>query len=117
MRDRLDIQIHKPTRSLRTIDLAILIYNVYKGAANKNVGFEDANETLDSLCNHLNKEFPIDVSLLESALWSCNLLDEEKQFWHPKELTFQQFVTKLFPKDSFNRIYNMLEEKNGHHGR
>lgn len=108
-----DITLHKPVRSLRAIDLAVLLVNVYEAAKNKEVGFEDANETMDTLIAKMNKEFYIELSVLESALWSCNLLDEAKGFWHPKDMSFAEYVKKLFPKDTFDRIYNTLEEKHG----
>lgn len=109
MRERLDRYIRKQ-RPLRTLDLAILLNNVFMAASDPEIGFEDANETLDSLVRKMNHEIQMDLSLLEAALWSCNMLKEKDKFWHPRGLTFRQFVKELFPNERFSEIYHMLEE-------
>lgn len=100
-------------RPIKATDLAILLYHVYVASRDPDIGFEDTNETLDTLTGKMNREMQIDLPLLESALWSCNLMDEAGRFWHPREMTFKQFVKYLFPEETFNHIYNILEKKHG----
>lgn len=98
-------------KPVRLLDLAILLLHVHRGAKDKRVGFEDARETLDSLTQRLNKRVLVDPTLIESALWSANLLDELGEFEHPKGMSFDEFARKLCAPDSFNRSYNVIEKK------
>jgi hypothetical protein len=98
-------------RRVRLLDLVTLLHNVYVGSEDIEVGFEDAQETLASLTLRLNKPVMLDPSLLESALWSCNLLDEKGKFWDAKGRPFDQFLKELLPHDRFNKQYNYLEDK------
>lgn len=100
-------------RPIKVVDLAILLHHVYQAAKDPGIGFEDADETIETLTGKVNQEFLIDLSLLESALWSCNLMNEAGKFWHPRGLDFKQFVKYLFPGERFNTVFNMIEEKNG----
>lgn len=75
------------------------------------VGFEDANQTIEALCAKLNMKVTVRESDVESALWSCNLLSEKRRFWHPKGLTFDEFLSKLLPGASFDKMYNVIKEK------
>ena len=61
-------------------DIMVLLDNVRLGASMPDVGFEDANQTYNSIVTKLNKKVSLKVSDLESALWSCNLLDEKGKF-------------------------------------
>jgi hypothetical protein len=96
-------------RPLRVMDVAVLLYHVWRGAQEPEVGFEDAGNTLDGLTKSLNKKVFVPPGLLESCLWSCNLLDERGQFWHPRGLTFEQFASSVLGRDRFNRTYNWIE--------
>ena len=96
------------------LDIAVLLFNVHKAAANKRIGFEDANRTIEDITVFLNKKTRIDPDALESALWSSNLLDERKAFWHPFKKPFEAWVKDMLPGKKFNRTYNLVleEEKN-----
>lgn len=98
-------------RSVRLMDLVVLLYHVHKGANMDEVGFEDALETIDSLTRRLNQRVLIDPNLLESALWSCNMLDEREQFWHPKNKNFDDFVRELLGRDGFDKTYNLIQKR------
>jgi hypothetical protein len=97
-------------RVVKLLDLAILLYHVHKGSQDNEVGFLDARESLDTLTRSLNKEVYIDVSKLESALWSANIMDEQGKFWHPT-LTFEQWVKSIIGNDKYHRVYGTLEKK------
>ena len=92
------------------LSLAILLYHVHRGAQHDQVGFEDAQETLDTLTRKLSRRVPVDPAVLESALWSANLMDEQGQWWHPRGLTFEQFVKGMLPGMKFDRTYNTLKK-------
>ena len=98
-------------RTVRAVDLAILLHNVLMAKADTEIGFEDSNETLDSLLGKMNQPFEVEVGLLESALWSCNMMHEKEKFWHPEGMGFRAFVQKLLPGERFNTRYNLIEEK------
>lgn len=99
---------------IKVIDIMVLLDHVRLGASMPDVGFEDANQTYDSMLRKLNKVIALPVSDVESALWSANLLDERGKFSHPEGLTFDEFVSKL-KKDTetFNKNYNFWESKDG----
>ncbi len=99
-------------RNVSAMALAVLIYHVFRGAEIEEVGFEDAQETLDTFYRKANRFTLIDPALVESALWSCNLMDERGQFWHPRGRTFDQFLKEVLgDKDGFNKVYNLIEKK------
>jgi hypothetical protein len=99
-------------RAVRLLDIAVLLYGITRAAADEQIGFEDAQATMDQIIGQLcKKKVLVDPRVLESALWSCNLLDEKGAFWHPKDQTFEAFVKDLLGSDRFNRIYNVIEKQ------
>lgn len=100
-------------RAIRLIDLVCLLWNAHRGAAHPEVGWEDTEETLDTYTKKLNRGVFVPKELIESGLWSCSLLDEQGEFWHPRGLTFEQFVDKVRRRDKFDRRYHLItkEEK------
>lgn len=104
--------LKKEWRKVKLLDSAILLYHVHRGAQHPKVGFEDTNRSLDQLTHALGKPAWIEKPVVESALWSANLLDEQNQFWHPKGLNFTQFVqTLLGPGEAFDLFYNTIQGK------
>jgi len=105
--------LNKRYRKITVLEAVVLLTNMFNGAKHKNVGFEDSNNTMDDFITRLGKRrMWIEESMLESALWSCNLMDENQKFWHPKGYTFDQFVQgALPPQVRFNKKYNFIEEK------
>lgn len=97
--------------SITALDAAVLLMHVIKGIADKDVGFEDADKTYEQIRNDLNKMFMINKDAVESALWSCNLLNEQGRFNHPDLLSFDGFVAKMAPKKTFDPLRNLLESK------
>ncbi len=99
-------------REVRLLDLAVLLLHVHMGAKEEQVGFEDAQESIDTLTRKLNKKVFIDPALLESCLWSCNLMDEANKWWHPRDRTFDEFVRDVLGSSGeFNKIYNIIEKE------
>lgn len=97
--------------NISVYNLMILLYNVYRGSMTKGVGFEDANHTLKTFTKKLNDRVRVDTRLVESALWSCNLLDEKKKFWHPSGYNFKHFSSLALNGRDFNRQYNWIEDE------
>lgn len=98
-------------RSVKLLDVATLLLNVHMAAKDDEVGFEDANETLTSFTSKMSRSVALDPTLIESALWAANLLDEKGKFVSPSGETFEAFVKRLLGSDSFHRIYNTIERK------
>lgn len=91
---------------------AVLLEHVSRGAAHPKVGFEDATRTRW----HMERAFmerAVDVEAVESALWSCNLLDELGEFKHPYGITFDEFLHDITPAGYvFHKFFNVfLEER------
>ncbi|MCK5015595.1 MAG: hypothetical protein KAS32_00870 [Candidatus Peribacteraceae bacterium] len=96
-------------RPISLYHLMVLLQNVHVGASLNQVGFEDTDRTLEGLTRELAPMIYISVPVIESALWSCNLLDEQGKFWHPKDKTFEQFKIMIERNDTFNKDYNCFE--------
>jgi uncharacterized protein (DUF885 family) len=82
--------------TLRQIDAAILQVNVCLAAKDPAIGFVDADRTLDQLVAQMGR-FKVDIKqdLVESCLWSANMLAEEKKFWHPQGRSFKSFLDDI----------------------
>ena len=99
-------------RSVRLLELAVLLYHAHIASQDTDVGFEDANESLDNISRRLNKWIYMDPAIIESALWACNLLNEKNKFSHPRGLTFDQFVDKILKgRGKYDTFYNLIEWK------
>lgn len=101
----------KESTEVKALDLMVLLYHAHRAATDPLIGYEDANTTIDELTRKLTFRNKFDVQHLESALWSCNLMDEKGQFWSPFGLSFKDWVVKAFPGYSFDTTYNTLEKK------
>lgn len=99
------------TLKVNLYNLSILLYNLHKGNLDPDVGFEDADRTLKQLALALNKYVNIKIPLIESSLWSSNLLSEKGAFCHPEGKCFDDFVKEVVGRDyTFDKDYNFLRE-------
>jgi len=99
---------------ISVLQAVVLLYHVTKGANHPKVGFEDADRTLTEMIRALNRtSIKVNRSVLESALWSCNLMDENDEFWHPTNKPFRRFVTNLLwdYRSEFDEFYNFIKDK------
>lgn len=104
------------TFRLNPLDIMVLLYNVHRGAQfEDHVGFEDADRTLHQLTTDLTDgRIKVPQGALESALWSCNLMDEVDEFWSPTDESFDEFVSRMlkyFSHDQqleFDKFFNQL---------
>lgn len=94
------------------LDAVVLLIHVLQGAKHPAVGFEDIDRTIMQLREQLDCVINVPESVLESALWSANLMDEAEAFWHPDGIKFEEFISYLTrDKAEFDRFYNMLKPK------
>jgi hypothetical protein len=82
-----------------------------RGAEIEDVGFEDANNTLAHVTARLNRKMLLDPNIIESALWSCTMMNERGEFWDAKGRDYDTFLKDLLTPDGFNKIYNTIERK------
>lgn len=73
----------------------------------------DADRTVEELCSEIDTfDGYLTRSVLESALFACNMQHEDKVFWHPNKWSFDRFVTELLPLDQqFDFYRNTIGEK------
>lgn len=102
---------------LSMFDGMVLLLNVARGSRHPNVGFEDTDNSEAQLRALIGqgRSIAIEKSALESALWSCNLLDEQKAFEHPDGKSFDDFLNSILePRgrgEKFDKIYNLIIPK------
>lgn len=107
-----ELALKTPIKYISVTDFAILLYNVFKGSQFYSIGFEDAQHTLDSYIKRFYfHQVKLKVSDIESALWSCNLLDEKNEFWHPRKKTFKSFCNEILNDSEFDLRYNYIKDK------
>jgi hypothetical protein len=103
--------------TISVIDLVALIDSVSKGAAMAEIGFEDADRTLEQLYTALNKPVKIDKELIESALWSANLLNQAGLFRHPLNMSFPNMVSRIVPEGlTYDSFFNLISKGPGYDG-
>lgn len=107
--------LKQPDRRFKKVslmDLLTLILNIQKGAATKEVGFVDANETLQSLTKQLNKAAWVEQSVLESGLYSCSMMNEQGLFEDIKNRPFQTYLKDVLgPGVAFDSFFHLIKDK------
>lgn len=99
--------------NLSLYELAIILYHVKLGASDRNIGFEDTENSLNGITRALNRIIPIKKNYIESALWSANLLDEKNKFNHPEKIGFKEFLQPILRRNdcTFNSKYHFIDRK------
>ena len=92
------------------LDLLTLLYHVREGAMTPEVGFLDANNTIEALTKKLNRKTWVSQEALESALWSCNLMDEVDKFHDYSGRNFEQFLKSLLGSETYDRFFCLIED-------
>lgn len=94
-------------RKVSLADLSVLINSVGQASLDeKELGFVDADRTLQELLRDLSPFVYVDESALESALYYANLLNERAEFLDFRGNTFDELVNRL---GRFNRTHNYFE--------
>lgn len=100
------------TAPVSLYDVAVLFANLHKAIHDPLVGFEDADRTLTEMELALRRYVPMRIDVIESALWAANLLNEKGDFFHPRGYAFDEFLAKLLPDRSFDKVFNTVEDHN-----
>lgn len=88
--------------------VAVLLDCVSRGAAHPHVGFCDQDFTIDQVKAGLSK-LVVRAEILESALWSANMLDEIGRFSPQYTLTFDEFLSSVLPsKFIYDKFFNLI---------
>ena len=102
-----------PKVKIKLYELAVLLYNMNQAANDSDVGFADANKTVEMISRELNKTLDLPATSIESLAWAANMMMEKKKFTHPDNIGFNQFIKKIEDRNklSFNKTYNFFEKK------
>jgi hypothetical protein len=99
---------------VRLLDAAVLLGAAIKAGNHKDIGHLDADRTLAELRKYLQRVLTFDEDVIESAIYSCRMLEEEGLFSHPDGLSLQAFIKKLTPYNHvYDYDYSMFQEKLG----
>ena len=92
-------------------DVAVMLVNLVEASKDPNVGFEDANHSLQEIIRYFSTPITrwMEKNKLESILWACNMRAERKQFWHPHGAQFETWLTRMRFQD-FDRRYNFFTD-------
>jgi hypothetical protein len=102
----------KLQRLPNTTDMAVLIHNLYRGAAHPDVGYLDSLLPLDALVDTFNFDIPYRLDKLEKSLFMANMLNEQNDFWHPEGMPFSTWVWRFTPRGyEFDTRYNYFRER------
>lgn len=94
-------------RKVALADLAVLINAVGQAARDEEVGFVDADRTLEQLLRALSPFVWVEESSLESALYYANMLSEQGRFVDFRGNTFDELVNRI---GRFNKTHNYFTE-------
>ena len=96
------------------LQLITLVMNVYLAKEIDEIGWQHARETFEKYYMKMNKTFWVERKDIETALWACNMLNEQEKFWHPEKYRLNKFVTGILNRDErFDFYYNFIREDIG----
>lgn len=98
------------TRTISALDVTALLSNVIYATHQRDVGIEDAHRTAEALIKELNVQLRLSESVIESALWACNMLNEKGYFKHPGGLTFSELTKRIAGREVFDLDYNYFRD-------
>lgn len=96
-------------RTINLLNMATLLFNAAAADKDPEIGWGDTLETLQSTLKRMNYFFFVDPSVIESLLWSSNMLDEKGKFWDPLGRSFDEFVKSVVIKGVFNKDFNYVD--------
>ena len=88
------------------LEAVVLLHHV----VNSDDAENDADRTVAELVEEIDGyRRTISKSVMESALYCCNMMDEKGKFWHPQGLTFEKFIYHVIPSDlHYDRYYSQI---------
>jgi hypothetical protein len=102
---------------VKPFDIAVMMWHLQLAAKDPDIGHNDADFDLKTLCALMRTKQPcrINTIAIESALYSCNLMDEAGKFWHPEGKSFDEFLKDMVfvsrQHGNYDRFYNFFEAK------
>jgi len=98
-----------PFHRLGPLDLVVVLYNI----ATCQDADCDAVRTQKELLKIIElNNGGFSKTQLESALYCCNINDEDEIFWHPYGKSFDKFLVGAIPRGHrFDKYYNLIEKK------
>ncbi len=98
--------------SISELNRSLLLRDVVAGAASFQVGFEDAERTMEQNIRHLTHRVRPATTVVESSLWSSNLLNEIEEWAHPSRITFDEWLEEMLGDELvFDKFWNTIEER------
>lgn len=90
--------------------LAVLLWHLYRCANDPDIGYLDANVSLEDLIKkRLNKRVVVSKRDMEAMLWAANMADQHGFFWSPDNKKFTEFIQPLlYSNEAFDRTWNIL---------
>jgi hypothetical protein len=98
-----------PAFTITGVDCMTLLYHLSRST--QKIGHMDANHTYEQLIESLAPMVRVKTAILESGLYCCNMMNEDKDFWSPIGEKFDTFCRRVTGGRDFHRIYNWIEEK------
>jgi hypothetical protein len=81
---------------VKPLDLAVMLFHIYEAARDPELGFTDAERRLRSLANDMTRRpARLKQSIVESALYFCNMRAEQGKFWHPLDKNIDEFLSDV----------------------
>lgn len=93
--------------NVNLFDLVILFANVYMAKKDKDIGYVDIDVPFKNIEARLRKAgSQIKQKELESALWACVQMSENKGFWHPYDNSVKVFADSLLHHKQIRKYYD-----------
>lgn len=105
------MELRTVTRPISALDVTALLSNVLVAAQDRALGIEDAHRTAEQLVKELNVKLRLSESIIESALWACNMLNERGAFVSKDGSTFKELAKRIADKEVFDDQYNYFRDK------
>lgn len=100
------------TRPISALDVTALLSGVLAASLNREVGIEDAGRTAAELLKELNVSLRLSDSVIESALWACNMLHERGLFKHSDGVTsFDVMAKRIAGRDVYDLDYCYFRDR------
>jgi len=96
---------------MRTLDLAALILAVSKASKDPEIGWQDANHSLEQFYVRYGFKVKIPVHFAETALYCANMLDEQGKWEHPLGWSFDHFLREMNLKNQFSKKYSWVDQE------
>jgi hypothetical protein len=111
-----DVKLQKSARSgdlhITIYQLIILLNNFCLAIEHPKIGYNDADTSIkDMLERYRRAHVNLSVYELEKLFYACNMMNEEKKFWHPGKDSFDKFLYDVSREYKFDKVYNKLEKK------